>query len=362
MRYGTMAFILGTVAVSALIPLRASCASADVRANAEEEVSAEVMAQEDQERAQQEADRARAEAERARSKASEHEEAAREAEARAQRILATLSSRPRLGIVLQTDKDPDTDAVGAMIEAVTPGGPADQAGLKADDIIVSFNGKKLAGPNPEADPDESAPAARLLSLARQLKDGDKAAIEYRRGKVVKTATVTARTLDDGHMRIFVDKNIPGIPDLSGLQIPEIPENFIIDIQGRGMDMDLVSLNPDLGEYFGTSTGLLVVRAPTDSPFKLKGGDVLLKIGDRTPTTPAQAFRILDSYEPGENVRLEILRKHQKTDLNVIVPQEAIERKQFKWRMKTPEAPAPPAAPAAPLPPKAPAPASAPSGS
>ena len=127
-------------------------------------------------------------------------------------------------------------------------------------------------------------------------------------------------------------------------------------------MDLVSLNPDLGEYFGTSTGLLVVRAPEDSPFKLKGGDVLLKIGDRAPATPTQAFRILDSYEPGETIRLEVLRMHQKTDLNVTVPQEASERKQFKWRMKTPEAPAPPAPPAAPLPPKVPAPVPAPSGS
>ncbi len=359
MKFGRMAFILGTVAVSALLPLRAGCASAELRADSGEEASAEVRVQEDQAGAQQEAGRARAEAERALREAEAQRDVARETQARAQRILATLSSRPRLGIVLQTDTDPDTDAVGAMIEAVTPGGPADLAGLKAEDIIVSFNGKKLAGPNPEADADESAPAARLLSLARQLKDGDKAAIEYRRGKVVKTATVTARALDDGHMRIFVDKNAAGIPDLSDLRIPDIPENFIIDIQARGMDMDLVSLNPDLGEYFGTSTGLLVVRAPEDSPFKLKGGDVLLKIGDRAPATPTQAFRILDSYEPGESVRLEILRKHQKTDLNVTVPQETRESKQFKWRMKAPEAPA---APAAPLPPKAPAPVPAPSGS
>ena len=362
MKYGTMAFILGTAALSALVPLRAGCAGAELRASSGEEASAEVRVQEDQAHAQQEADRARAEAERALREAEAQRDLAREAQARAQRIMATLSSRPLLGIILQTDRDPDTDAVGALIEAVTPGGPADQAGLRAEDIIVSFNGKKLAGPNPEADADESAPAARLLSLARALKDGDKVAIEYRRGKAAKTATLTARALDDGHMRIFVDKNVAGIPDLSDLRIPDIPENFIIDIQARGMDMDLVSLNPDLGEYFGTSAGLLVVRAPKDSPFKLKGGDVLLKIGDRTPATPTQAFRILDSYEPGETIRLEVLRMHQKTDLNVTVPQEASERKQFKWRMKTPEAPATPAPPAAPLPPKVPAPVPAPSGS
>ena len=32
---------------------------------------------------------------------------------------------------------------GVIIEQVTPGGPADKAGLKAEDVIVAFNGKAV---------------------------------------------------------------------------------------------------------------------------------------------------------------------------------------------------------------------------
>ena len=81
----------------------------------------------------------------------------------------------------------------------------------------------------------------------------------------------------------------------------------------------MALNPELGEYFGTAEGILVVSTSKDGPLKLKAGDVILKIGDRTPTTPTQAMRILRSYEPGETVALQVMRKREKLSISVQVP-------------------------------------------
>ena len=271
------------------------------------------------------------------------------------------SDRPRIGVILETDADEDTDSIGARIQAVTPGGPADQAGIQADDIIVRFKGQLLAGPNPDADEDESAPATRLLALTKELKDGERVAVEYRRGKVTQTTTIVPRLMKDKNMRVVV--NIPELGELKNLKIPELdnlPEDFdfTFDLPGDVLDMELVKLNPDLGSYFGANEGVLVISAPADSPLKLKGGDVILKIGDRKPGTPSQALRILRSYEPKETVTVDVLRKRQRISLSSTIP-ERKESNSFNWHMKTPKAPTPaptPVPPQAPAAPAAPAPA------
>ena len=87
-------------------------------------------------------------------------------------------------------------------------------------------------------------------------------------------------------------------------------SFFFDRGGAG-GLDLVEMNSDLGEYFGTSEGLLLTSAPEDSSSALRAGDVILSIDGRKPTSVSQARRILGSYEDGETAKLEIMRKHQR---------------------------------------------------
>src|SRR2546426_9651869 len=72
--------------------------------------------------------------------------------------------RGRIGVVVRTDASPETDKVGAKIEGVTPGGPADKAGLKVGDVITKFNVTSLAAVKAE-DEDESGPGRKLVELA-----------------------------------------------------------------------------------------------------------------------------------------------------------------------------------------------------
>jgi hypothetical protein len=72
-------------------------------------------------------------------------------------------------------------------------------------------------------------------------------------------------------------------------------------------VELAPLNEDLGRYFGADQGVLVVSAPEDNPLGLKGGDVILRIGEREPNDPGHAFRIARSYGVGETLEVEILR-------------------------------------------------------
>lgn len=84
-------------------------------------------------------------------------------------------------------------------------------------------------------------------------------------------------------------------------------------------MQLTTLTPGLGHYFGTDHGVLVVRAPARGVLKLRDGDVILSIGGRVPASSSQAIRILTSYDPGEKIRLVILRDHHRAEISAIMP-------------------------------------------
>lgn len=283
-------------------------------------------------------------------KLKEAQEKMRQAQKKVREKIIVMESRPRLGVVVNTDKNPDTDSIGALLDGVTPGGPADEAGLKAGDIIVKYNGVAMSGPYAAADEDESEPGIKLMDMARKLKNEDKVTLEFKRGSEMKTATIKAREIAPKDMMVLRDIKIPDfeIPDVN---IPDIPELLSAYGPGRSLGMELAPLNADLGEYFGTTEGLLVLRAPKDETYKLKAGDVILRIGDRKPASPSQALRIFNSYEPGETVNVEVMRKQKKTALTFQMPERKT-HSSYEWRSdgEAPEPPEPPEPPESPEPP------------
>jgi len=86
-----------------------------------------------------------------------------------------------------------------------------------------------------------------------------------------------------------------------------------------MDMELATLTPRLGSYFGSEQGVLVVRAPPDGAVKLEDGDVILAIDGRQPTSGSHATRILSSYQPGEKFTLRIIRQHKTLEVDATLP-------------------------------------------
>ncbi len=233
-------------------------------------------------------------------------------------VFSFSGNRGRIGVVVNTAANAERDKLGAQIEGVTPGGPAAKAGLKAGDIITKFQGTSLGGVAAE-DEEESGPGMKLIELARALDPGDTVAVEYRRGTEAKRATLVAEEVQYWATtelartpRLRID------PDLEFKIDPVIP-GFGFAFGTPWEELNLVNLNPDLGEYFGTREGVLVVRAAGDSALPLKGGDVILAIDGRKPTSPSHAMRILRSYEEGEAVKIDIMRKQRRLTVTWTVP-------------------------------------------
>jgi len=252
------------------------------------------------------------------------------------KISSSTLGRPRLGVMLHKEADPSSDKYGAKVDQVVPDSPADKAGLKDGDIITKFNTTSLGGLKAD-DSDESGPAEKLIELARKLEPGDTVLIEYRRGSDARKATLIAEDLPMFGGRGF-HMEMPGMPGGPDMDFPRMMlhggpgEGGMSFFMNDRLDgLDLVDINPDLGEYFGTKEGVLVVQTPTDSTNPLKAGDVILKIDGREPKSVSQAERILRSYDGGETAKLEVMRKQHRTTLTWTVP----ESKDREWHFRTP---------------------------
>lgn len=236
----------------------------------------------------------------------------------------TFTGRPALGVVVDT-RGSATDSIGARVESVTPGGPAARAGIRSGDIITRFGGRSLTEHQVGVAPEIGSPALRLIELSAQLRPADTVAVQLRRGRQTRNVRVVTEPLRA--MTLWRD-GMPGdraAVELqeklrSALPLMEAPMEY--ETFSRAMfiasplgSLQLAPLNDDLGQYFGTTSGILVINAPKASGLRLRGGDVVLRVDGRTPTSPIHLIRILSSYGDGEGFTLEIIRSRKRETVN-----------------------------------------------
>jgi S1-C subfamily serine protease len=227
-----------------------------------------------------------------------------------------MNRRARLGLKVNL-RARETDSVGAYVDAVTPNGPAANAGIQSGDLITRVDGKSvLTGETPSRDDRESLPGLRLIELAATLAPDDTVPVEFRRGKERKTVTVVT-----GDEPTIVFRGQPGAAAFDfrypaeGRTIGPGGEDVFVErsfLYGSPLaNLELAPLNPDLGQYFGATAGVLVISVPKGFELGLKGGDVVLGVDGRKPEGPSHLLRILRSYGDNETFRIDVLRNRKR---------------------------------------------------
>ena len=247
-------------------------------------------------------------------------------------------NRPRIGVSVDAGQD-DAVAQGARITAVMEDGPAAEAGLREGDVLTHVDGRSLLEPlggdiEAELDLDRSLPVQRLLAIARDLDSGAEIELRYLREGQPMTTTVTVQDLGAAWGMWAEDLRADLAPRMEELR-EQLREQrldleqgarrmMIFDGNGArgmglgrasGLGISLIEVGPGLGAYFGTDRGVLVTEVDEGSGLGLQEGDVILRIGDREVTTPAQARRILASYQNDEEVRMRVLRQGTEIDVS-----------------------------------------------
>lgn len=215
--------------------------------------------------------------------------------------------RAVLGVNIASGSANGGPAEGVTVVGVTPGGPADASGIRAGDIIVAVDDEALT------DGSQRKANRKLLRFMETVEPGDEVRLSFLRDGDISDISVIAGEVDLGDM----PGNFPFMRDFE-----RFGEDFRAHMSRRHTfaGMELVSLTKDLGDYFGTDQGLLVVRAPSNDAFEMRDGDVIIEIGGRQPSDPAHAMRILRSYEPGEKLVIDLLRKQRRKELVIRLPE------------------------------------------
>ncbi|MBW1667311.1 MAG: DegQ family serine endoprotease [Deltaproteobacteria bacterium] len=168
-------------------------------------------------------------------------------------------------------------AKGALVADITPGGPADKAGIQRGDVIVTYDGREVKEMND------------LPYLVGATPVGKKVVVEViRRGKRKEIQVKIGKLKEETEEEADQEAN-----QRLGMRVEEI--------------------TPELARTFGLSEtrGLVVVEVEPGSSASgagLRPGDVIVEV-DQAPITNLKAFKQkIRSYKPGDTVLLLVSRR------------------------------------------------------
>ena len=202
---------------------------------------------------------------------------------------------------------------GSVVSGVSPGGPAADSGIKTGALIVGVNGDSLA--------ESESPTRALIEAMSGVEPGDKVRLRVKQDGTEELIEVTTKAFEPEAFVFAYESDSDAPVDVFKFEQGRRGFPGFAPRMQPWADMELVELTPDLGAYFGTEEGLLVVRAPKDDGLELLDGDVILGIGERTPKSTAHALRILRSFDPGEDLAVEIMRKKRRRTIAFKIPDD-----------------------------------------
>ncbi|MDD2309719.1 MAG: DegQ family serine endoprotease [Desulfuromonadaceae bacterium] len=165
---------------------------------------------------------------------------------------------------------------GALISGIIPGSPAEKGGLKAGDIIMDFDGKKIQEMNELSRMVAAAPVGKKVALT-----------VMRDGKEKKVTVVIERLKESG-----ADNGEEAIQDKLGLTVKE--------------------LNKELAERFQLkeTTGVVVTDLKSDGAAQGAGiaeGDVIKEINGKTIDTLKEYEKAVAAQKKGDIIRFLLKR-------------------------------------------------------
>lgn len=231
-----------------------------------------------------------------------------------------------LGVYIREVNEEDVDRLdlkeerGALITEVPDDGPAAEAGLQTDDVIVSWNGSRIES------------AAQLTRVVGETPSGRSVEVGYVRDGRERSTKVELADRSPAIARVFpggglstesraqLEKSLDGMRT----RLRSLDGNGFAHLFMRGgrLGVGVQSLGDQLADYFGADDGgVLVNSVREDSPAEkagLKAGDVILGVGDEKVEDPGDLMTEINRADAGD-VELRILRDRKQRTVKVTLP-------------------------------------------
>jgi serine protease Do len=193
---------------------------------------------------------------------------------------------------------------GVVVNQVADDSPAEKAGLKEEDVILSANGSSIESAN---DLSEAVSAA---------KPGDKMTLDVIRSGHEMQIAVTLGEREDSSDNIIISRGYKAPQNWTFNYSNDDEEDSYIGVQ-------LVELTPQLGAYFGAddANGVLVSEVEKGSPAEKAGiqaGDIIVAVGDDKVSDAQDLRDMIQDTKAGSSVSLGILREHNAKTIAVEV--------------------------------------------
>lgn len=205
------------------------------------------------------------------------------------------------------------DPHGIEITSVRSGSPAEKAGLRRGDYVLTYRNERVEGQEQFARLVRETPVGRVVELGT-VRDGRRSALSVEIGQR-ETRIETRRVMEaaeEGMDRI--GRELSGLTFRLGDSMPRVR----IASSNRRLGVELEDIEGQLAEYFGVERGVLVTQVREGSPADeagLRAGDVIVGVDGRESRRSRDIARLLEdgSREP---VSIEIVRDRSKVDLEI----------------------------------------------
>jgi serine protease Do len=211
-------------------------------------------------------------------------------------ITSGTVQRGAIGVTFHSQSNPASLRMygadhGVVIDDVEAGSPAERAGLKREDVILSIDGKPINS------------ADELVTIVSESKIGRKLRVEYLRDKKPLAADVEVGDRD----RIVAD-----LREGPGNESEEAPEEKSSGVFGISLKNLTREQAQELADklHLGSHQGILVISVQPGgfaSDLGVLRGDIILSINHHAVASVEEFNRIQSSLKSGEDVLLLIAR-------------------------------------------------------
>lgn len=178
---------------------------------------------------------------------------------------------------------------GILITGVVDGSGAANAGLQENDRILSINGETLKR------------SSELISYLSNLDAGEKVQLIVLRDDKKQSVDVE---LGERLTRLRRHKPNKWV--------------FYSDFRGTWLGVEYDSLNPELADFFGVESGMLVKKVQEESPAAeagLRAGDIITSFNGTPLKTSADFSKAIADHEEGDTVSMVVNRRGNELDVN-----------------------------------------------
>ncbi len=246
---------------------------------------------------------------------------------------------------------------GLRVDAVTPGGPAERAGVKTGDTITRIDGKPIgthgriaiqhaqAGKPIALAVDRGGKLHELRVTPERLQPSDWQDIARQAKLAADRATAQVhspefqrqiqQSIDDAMKSAAVAMKDASVAREAAIKAGAHENRWVIRMS-PWFGLNLAPLNPGLGSYFGTDRGVLVLSRDDKQFPELQPGDVITAVGGQSVARPEDATRALREVAKDKSTVVALRRHDKPVTLTMKVP--------APWNVLPPPPPPPPAPP------------------